>query len=673
MIAATSTITDLAASFPRSTMRLPFALVVLLPLSTSLWGFGQIPDLDRDRIPITELTSAWRFHVGDVPRWSRPEFDDSSWSLLTSDRGWNEQGYRNYTGIAWYRLHVVVPPGQNDLAIMIPRIRNSYSLYANGRFIGQIGAFPPKPSAVIAPSEMFLISRRLIVPGQPLVIALRVWFWPALDPDYDAGLVLAPVLGDAATIARWRDLQIHDWFWSNAESEAMIAVNVLSALLALVLFAFRRSEREYLWYGIAQFFWLLSFIAYTGSVFLRIPDSLSIFCNYCGYCGGYLFNLVFFHALFRERPRVPFSIGALAMLVPVVTLCVMLAGWTGFASLDRALVICSIPYAIAVTWLLVRWTLKRKSDAWLLLVPYALDSLDSIYANVLSVLDMERHPTLRAFDVRLNHLVTWPFIVGHSNVVGLTCVASVSAVLILRFTRSRRDEERLEAEFEAARTVQQVLVPAEIPSIPGFRLEAVYKPASQVGGDFFQIVPIESGGALIAIGDVSGKGMPAAMTVSLLVGTFRTLAHYTLSPGEILVAMNRRMLGRSKCGFTTCLVLRVDLDGSVVAANAGHIMPYVDGRETDAEIGLPLGISADSSYPETKIQVPPGSQLALVTDGIVEARNVHGDLFGFDRTAVLSRQSAGEIAAAAQSFGQEDDITVLTLCMEHEDVPAQAT
>ena len=139
---------------------------------------------------------------------------------------------------------------------------------------------------------------------------------------------------------------------------------------------------------------------------------------------------------------------------------------------------------------------------------------------------------------------------------------AVVAVLPLRFARSRRDEERLAGEMESARTVQQVLIPNEIPPVPGFQIHCVYKPAGQVGGDFFQVIPLASGGALIVVGDVSGKGMPAAMTVSLLVGTFLTLAHYTQRPSEILGSMNRRMLSRSQGGFTTCVVLRIEPQGT---------------------------------------------------------------------------------------------------------------
>jgi len=155
--------------------------------------------------------------------------------------------------------------------------------------------------------------------------------------------------------------------------------------------------------------------------------------------------------------------------------------------------------------------------------------------------------------------------------------------------------------------------------------------------------------------------MPAAMTVALLVGTLRTLAHYTQSPSEILDAMNRRMLARSQGGFTTCLVLSVAQDGTITVANAGHLAPYLQGNEVAIANGLPLGLSEEAAYPESEFALPDHAQLTLVTDGVVEARDRTGELFGFDRTAALSTQPASSIAQTAQEFGQDDDITVLTL------------
>jgi hypothetical protein len=255
----------------------------------------------------------------------------------------------------------------------------------------------------------------------------------------------------------------------------------------------------------------------------------------------------------------------------------------------------------------------------------------------------------------------WPYTTSALTLAGIATLV----IFIRDLIRDRREKQRMAAELEAGRAVQQVLIPEEIPTIPGFNIQSVYKPYGEVGGDFFQVLPIKSesgaGGALVVIGDVSGKGMPAAMTVSLLVGTVRTLAHYTQSPGEILAAMNQRMLARSHGGFTTCLVLRADPNGTLTIANAGHIAPYLAGKELQLKNGLPLGISADTIYSESDFPLSPEQQLTFLTDGVVEARDKFGALFGFERSASLSTQPAEAIAVAAQAFGQDDDITVLTL------------
>jgi serine phosphatase RsbU (regulator of sigma subunit) len=154
--------------------------------------------------------------------------------------------------------------------------------------------------------------------------------------------------------------------------------------------------------------------------------------------------------------------------------------------------------------------------------------------------------------------------------------------------------------------------------------------------------------------------MPAAMTVSLLVGTVRTLAHYTQDPAAILTAMNQRMIGRGS-GFTTCLVLRLDPDGTLTAANAGHIAPYANGKELELSNGLPLGITAAAAYTNSTLHLAPETALTLLTDGVVEAQNANGELFGFERTAAISAKPAQSVVEAARNFGQQDDITVLTI------------
>jgi serine phosphatase RsbU (regulator of sigma subunit) len=172
-------------------------------------------------------------------------------------------------------------------------------------------------------------------------------------------------------------------------------------------------------------------------------------------------------------------------------------------------------------------------------------------------------------------------------------------------------------------------------------------------------MPAASGKTLIVLGEVSGKGLPAAMTVSLAVGVIRTLVDFTTSPGAILAGLNTRLVGRG-AGFTTCLAIEIARDGTMVFANAGQLAPYRNGVEIASEAGLPLGILPGMDYPESTLQLAEGDRLTLLTDGIPEAASDR-ELFGFSRTEQLSRQSAEKIAEAAQRFGQTDDITVLSI------------
>jgi sigma-B regulation protein RsbU (phosphoserine phosphatase) len=231
----------------------------------------------------------------------------------------------------------------------------------------------------------------------------------------------------------------------------------------------------------------------------------------------------------------------------------------------------------------------------------------------------------------------------------------------LRSTRISRQQAELESELAAAQEVQQVILPDQMGSVPGFQVESAYQPAQQVGGDFFQIVPAGEGGLLLVIGDVAGKGLPAAMLVSVLVGAIRGVAEYTTDPAELLANLNQRLIGRVNGGFSTALAARISANGAVMIANAGHLPPYLDGREVTMPGALPLGIQADMHYETTGFQLSAGSRLTFYSDGIVEAQSAKGELFGFERSRELSRQPVAAILEAAKEFGQQDDMTVIAI------------
>jgi serine phosphatase RsbU (regulator of sigma subunit) len=209
--------------------------------------------------------------------------------------------------------------------------------------------------------------------------------------------------------------------------------------------------------------------------------------------------------------------------------------------------------------------------------------------------------------------------------------------------------------------MQERLVPAQLPAVAGYAIETAYFPAYEVGGDFYQVLAGSGETALLVVGDVSGKGLRAAMTGTLALGALRALASEGLEPADMLMRLNRQLVETNDEGFVTCLCVRIGQDGEVALANAGHLVPYHNGEEVVLQPGLPLGILAEMLYEERVFRMLPGDRLTLLSDGVVEAQNARGELFGFERTQSLSCEGANAIADAAQRFGQADDITVMTL------------
>jgi Stage II sporulation protein E (SpoIIE) len=230
-----------------------------------------------------------------------------------------------------------------------------------------------------------------------------------------------------------------------------------------------------------------------------------------------------------------------------------------------------------------------------------------------------------------------------------------------RYVKTRTEKALLESEMAAARQVQQVILPDPTQSVPGFVIESVYKPAREVGGDFFQILPMGTRGLLFVIGDVSGKGLPAAMLVSLVIGSLRAIAEEIHDPVVLLRKLHCVITGHTPEGFVTALAAFIEDNGLATIANAGHLSPYLDGQEIQLPGGLPLGVCGAGRYEDTRLELQAGSRLTFLSDGVVEAQKANGELFGFDRAKSMSRGSAAAIAEAAVQFGQADDITVVTI------------
>jgi phosphoserine phosphatase RsbU/P len=325
-------------------------------------------------------------------------------------------------------------------------------------------------------------------------------------------------------------------------------------------------------------------------------------------------------------------------------------------------------FCVLVTALLFQAWRGGRKEAGVMVVPFFLaataDSADSL-------LDFMAFKHWLPDTFASHKFYFGPMEFGTGTVAYTVFLLSLIAVILYRFVHISQEEQKSAAEISAAKSVQALLIPTQLPSNKNFMLESAYLPVHGVGGDFFQVLPLKDDSLLLVVGDVSGKGLQAAMNSSTLVGALRNeLSH---DPATVLKHLNHVLIGAvaspgtavkeldcAPC-FATCLCARVYPDGTVTIANAGHLSPYRDGREVALMPSLPLGVIAQAEYEATTFQLSRGDRLVFLSDGVVEAQNDQGELFGFERTQQVSNESARYIAQTAKHFGQTDDITVLSL------------
>ena len=649
--------------------KISILLLLLMVAAPSLLK-GQTFSLVNGRIAITHLDGRWRFHAGDDPTWAHPDYDDSSWSLLDSFRGWNSQGYRGYSGLAWYRFTVYLPASMQEITLDLPHILTCYQLFANGQLIGTYGKMPPEPVPYSGGfNRLYKIPKEIgtyipasgSAPAQrKITFAIRVWHWKALSAFYGGGPLYGDGLIGASSEINLYDKQLEGYrHWVFNSTLILALLQTLAALGSLSLFLLRRSDREYLWFSLvllssAGVSWLGLF--YYFEVWPLIPHNL-IEATLVGPCINLSEIGFYFYLLKGKRTRF-FWIAIWASVASIAYNLIFGREGSNTASWYLGQDLLMLPSWLWMLTLLFTRARQRNEDARVLMPPVLLQKASLLFQQIM-ILTFTLGWQSR-WDFRI-WLTDWPFRIELVQIVDALVLFSVLAILILHFTRTRTHEERYATEVEGARSVQQFLIPHQMPSIPGLLFESEYRPAREVGGDFFQIIPggLENG-TLVVIGDVAGKGLQAGMLATLLVGALRTAATFTTDPVKILATLNNRLCGR---GNATCIVLSIGIDGQVKLVNAGHLPPYLNGRELPVEGALPLGTIRDLHFPVLRFQLAEGDSLMLMSDGIAEAQNYDRQLFGFDRVREMLAQhaTAETLAIAAERFGQTDDITVLNI------------
>ncbi len=637
------------------------------------------------------LDKNWRVGISSNPAAASPDFDDSAWALRDAkpviEDASNEDSASNGTNAAsqqggykspppasshryaWFRLHLQLAPnhGPVSLLIEVPVTQNSSvsigtpglspDIFANGVQIVPDGPHGSAPHRYQTISRIYPLN---IPPSETsLVLAVRT-----LDIEFGYGSYTTFFAGRSLQLGSPAELQRELDLWSHRslfERLPRLIYSVLLVVLAGFLFALfvaQEGHKEYLWLALHELVQApIGFIEFAGSS--AQIDSLwfaALFLELV-VAAAYLF-FEFLVAFLALQPR--WYIRWLRYTAPVLAFVGPLLLRVGHRGVTVALL--AAVFLILLLWL-VCWTVfifvtliaaafKRNFEAGLLLIPLVLTVVGLVEPVFTSSVSGD---TGKSFISPLT-IQAGSIPIHFASIADFAGILVIVLIIFGRFLRIQHDQERATSELAAARSVQDLLIPQERLATPGFEVESIYNPANEVGGDFFHIQAAD-GGLLVVIGDVAGKGLKAAMNVSLIMGALRRTEER--SPAKILESLNRVLAGAQS--FTTCQAIWFGANGETAIASAGHLPPYLNSQEIALPGGLPLGVLAGVTYDEAHFYLHPGDRVLLLSDGVVEARQPSGELFGFDRLRNFSQQSAFYLAEAAKAFGQQDDITVLTV------------
>jgi hypothetical protein len=671
--------------------------LLLIWFGLDAWSLAQslpAPALPIEQITVgdstTPLNGPWKFHIGDSPvdpvshnpLWAEPGFDDSMWETvdLTPTNGaidpwnglpgyvpgWIARGHAGYWGYAWYRvqLHLEAGLGEKLALAEAPEVDSVYQVFDNGRLVGSFGDFTSSIPVAYYPQPM-LFPFPQPATGSPssstLVLAFRIWMGPFTLNDVAGGLHTAPVLGKADAVAAYYQLHWLELLHSHLTDAFEVLLYALLAVVAFSLILFDRSDRIYVWMGAvfllrAAIFVVLNFGDWTQQRGLSMMTSRVIVDGFLSPLMIAGWEIVWWVWFGRPRPA------WLPRAVIGLTLLLMMSNATGgelffafvphpvAAAFQMVSVVVRLLLFALLVWVVLQGIRSRGPEGWLVMPAILLLGI-GMYSRELGLLHIHLHWFFFGLSFYLDELAT------------LLLAAVVALLLFRRLLLAVHRQQRMALDVKQAQEVQQVILPESRTTLPGLMIESEYRPALEVGGDFFQIIPHPTDSSLLIVaGDVTGKGLKAGMLVALLVGAIRTSADFDPDPLVVLKVLNQRLWGRSHAA-ATCLALRIAADGGAILANAGHIPPYLNGQPLEIEGSLPLGMIEDAEFSVLQFRIAQGDQLLLMSDGIAEATDLNGNLFGLERVLDLVRNpaSAAAIATAAQNFGQEDDISVISI------------
>lgn len=532
---------------------------------------------------------------GDNPAWAASNLDESSWQPASQ---WS--GLATPTPYFWLRCRF--DPSQLSPSIK-PELQISgdlaWQVFANDRLIGSSGNIVTGAHTVGLAVDYSApeFSQR----NGPVIVAVRMTFTPELNGQQQLPVL---ALGDA-------ELQ-SDAYWSGVyrrtQSQsvtwACYALIASAGLFFLALYWFDRTQRYVLWISLT---WLslavLRINEFLAASSVHYPSFVEFFLYAIGQVVPVVYILFYFALNQKPVPRffkIAIGVNLYYWLALVVAACLPLRAsmalrwWTEINdSMNTIEIVATLAAVFCVP--VAFWPLRalRQWQIPLAAVAFAWAAIDSLYVAV-------QLPFL-SLDIQSMFLKIQPY---RSAAVALVVVA-LTLLLVQRIRSTNRERAALAGEMQAARQIQRLLVPASLDTTAGWTVDAAFLPAREVGGDFYRCHVLPNGNERVLLGDVSGKGAAAAMTAAMLVGAAE--GHENDSPAQLLEHLNRVLKSSGIEGFATCLCAHLAPDGNVALADAGHLPPYVNGREVQVQFALPLGMAAGTSYAESRFSVAPGT------------------------------------------------------------------
>jgi len=592
----------------------------------------------RTRVP----TDGCVYRLGDNPAWSAANLDESGW------KPYNEYRMTGDAYVVWLRCRVTLDPSGIEHPALVAA--------ADGPEQGDLFVDGRKATELLAeniPAKMFPVPSASGPSSH--IIAVRV-LQKMISPGMTPGRPLYLAFGDGVTMRLFVESIWSEQMRDDVPAYSGYLIIGTSGLFLLGLYLFDRSQKAAFWLGIYCCCICLPRInVMLHFLFLqRYPDLAQ-----CAIFGLAMFESwalvrVCFALAQRRTPTIYWIVFAAWVFIFIGSVLpnFLPAQWALPLSLFVQVTAfkpnwciwvfaCTAPFVAFWPWIRLRGRLR------------IVAGLCGVWALIEGWFQLQQ--------VIFNRN-TWTGPVQNwmSAAVGAMVIGLLGYIFHEhRITADERAE--LRGELTAARQVQHLLIPGKPGAATGVTVNAAFLPAHEVGGDFYLCRALPNGAQRVLLGDVSGKGVAAALTSALLLGAADRCDE--LCPPAVLKELNAALRNSGISGFTTCLCADLMPGGVLVAANAGQLPPYRNGREIEIATGLPLGIDAAAEYVGSSIQLAPGDTLTFLSDGVVEARNATGELFGFDRTREISARPAQQIANAAVEFGQQDDITVLTLSL----------